>query len=594
MFRFFTLLQKPTASDAPLASERLRAYTSEYLLMKTMSIALLVVLAACPAFAGDLAKPTTPNPGLHYYYPVPRVAEPKVHDFDVVIYGASPAAVSAACQAKKMGKSVGVFVFRRHVGGMSSSGLSDVDFGKKEAIGGLARKVFLEFWQNRVQSPANAETLFLTMLAEREIPVFFEHRLATVEREGTRITKVTFENGNAARGRIFMDTTYEGDLMARAGCGHVAGRESSAEYGEKLNGIQIGARQSPHNFQWMVDPYREPGNPASGLIEGVSAEACTTADHGKADKRYQAFCFRMYATAKDPIPWPRPDDYRPERYELLKRYVQAAPNSEWWNLIYSRGPLKLNEGDCNNAGPVSIDFVGGNSGWAEGTYEDRETIYQAHVNYQKGYMYFLANDESIPEELRSRVRKFGLSSKEFPETGGWSHELYVREGRRLRGDYVLTEHDCLGKTIVEDSVGLGSFIMDSHVVRRIIYKTAKDAHITHLRTSVPDEINAAQREWTGDMVGVEGQFDYAVPRPYRISYRCIRPRRADCENLFVPTVISATHPAYGSSRMEPVFMILGQSAGAAAAIAIDEKIPVQDVDYARLREVLLAEGQLLD
>ena len=557
--------------------------------MKPIHVALLVALAAYPAFGGEVAKPNTPNPGLRYYYPVPRAADPKTHDFDVVIYGASPAAVSAACQARKMGKSAGVFVFRRHVGGMSSSGLSDVDFGKKEAIGGLAKKVYLEFWKNRVQSPAEAEQMFLAMLADLDIPVFFEHRLDKVEKEGTRITKVSFENGNAARGKIFMDTTYEGDLMARAGCTHVAGRESHAAYGEKLAGIQIGARQSPHNFQWMVDPYKEPGNPASGLIDGVSGEVFTTADHGKADKRYQAFCFRMYATPKDPIPWPKPDDYRPERYELLKRYIQAAPSPEWWNLIYSRGPLKLNHGDCNNAGPVSLDYVGGNSGWAEGTYEEREKIYQDHVNYQQGYMYFLANDPSIPEKLRSRVRMFGLSKNEFPETGGWSHELYVREGRRLRGDYVLTEHDCLGKTTVEDSVGLGSFIMDSHVVQRIIYKAAKDAHIR-----ISDEATAAQRTWAGDMVGVEGQFDYAVPRPYRISYRCIRPKRADCENLFVPTVISATHPAYGSSRMEPVFTILGQSAGAAAALAIDGQIAVQDVDYARLREVLLAEGQLLD
>jgi len=216
------------------------------------------------------------------------------------------------------------------------------------------------------------------------------------------------------------------------------------------------------------------------------------------------------------------------------------------------------------------------------------------VNYQQGYLYFLANDPSIPEELRARVAKFGLPKKEFPETAGWPHELYVREGRRLRGDYVVTEHDCLGKTKVEDSVGLGSFIMDSHVVRRIIYKTAKDAHITHLRTSKPEEITAAQRDWQGDMVGLEGQFDYAVPKPYRISYRAIRPKKSECVNLLVPTVISSTHPAFGSSRMEPVFMILGQSAGAAAALAIDGSLAVQDVDYAKLREILLKEGQKLD
>ena len=557
---------------------------------------LLLLATACAgaAPAKELPRPTTPSPGLRYYYPVPKAAEPQTYDFDVVIYGASPAAVSAACQAKKMGRSAAIFVFRRHVGGMSSSGLSDVDYGKKEAIGGMAKKVFLDFFKKQVQSPAEVETLFLTMLADLDIPVFFEHRLERVERDGARITKVVFENGHAARGKVFMDTTYEGDLLARAGVAHVAGREAGAEFGEKLNGVQIGARSAPHNFQWRVDPYVVPGDSGSGVIEGVDGTPYAAEDHGKPDKRYQPFCFRVFATQKDPLPWPKPAQYRTERYELLKRYVNAAPDSTWWNLVYSRGPLKLNEGDCNSAGPVSLDYVGGSLGWAEGSYAERERIFQDHVNYQQGYLYFLANDPSIPAELRDRVRRFGLPKKEFPETAGWPHELYVREGRRLRGDYVLTEHDCLGKTSVEDSVGLGSFIMDSHVVRRIIYKTAKDAHITHLRTSKPEEITAAQREWQGDMVGVEGQFDYAVPKPYRISYRAIRPKKADCVNLLVPTVISSTHPAFGSSRMEPVFMILGQSAGAAAALALDGGLAVQDVDYAQLRAILLKEGQLLD
>lgn len=432
------------------------------------------------------------------------------------------------------------------------------------------------------------------MLTEAGVPVFFEHRLDRVERDGLRISKVVFENGDSARGKVFIDTTYEGDLMARAGVTHVAGREANAEFGEKLNGIQIGARASPHNFQWRVDPYVVPGDPSSGVIEGVDGRVWSPSDHGKSDKLFQPFCFRVFATRKDPMPWPKPEGYRRERYELLRRYVNAAPSPEWWNLVYSRGPLKLNEGDCNAAGPVSLDYVGGSTGWTEGSYEDRERIFQDHVVYQQGYLYCLANDPGIPAELRARVSQFGLPKNEFPETAGWPHELYVREGRRLRGDYVLTEHDCLGKTTVEDSVGLGSFIMDSHVVRRIIYKTDKDAHITHLRTSKPEEITEAQRNWKGDMVGVEGQFDYAVPKPYRISYRALRPKRDDCTNLLVPTVISSTHPAFGSSRMEPVFMILGQSAGAAAALAVESSIPVQDVDYPRLREILLKEGQLLD
>jgi hypothetical protein len=562
-------------------------------MIKSISLLLLAALST-NAIAKELPKPSNPNPGLRYYYPVPKEAAPKTFEFDVVIYGASPAAVSAACQAKKMGKSVGVFVFRRHVGGMSSSGLSDVDYGKKEAIGGMAKTVFLDFFKKQVQSPAEAETLFLTMLADLDIPVFFEHRLERVERDGDRIAKLVFENGNAARGKVFMDTTYEGDLMARAGVALVAGREPAAEFGEKLNGIQIGAASSPHNFQWKVDPYVVPGDPKSGVIEGVDATPYAADDHGKPDKRYQPFCFRVFATKKDPLPWPKPEGYRPERYELLKRYVNAAPDSKWWNLVYSRGPFKLNEGDCNSAGPVSLDYVDGSRNWVEASYAERERIFQDHVNYQQGYLWFLANDPSIPEELRRRVSQFGLTKGEFSETAGWPHELYVREGRRLRGDYVLTEHDCLGKTKVEDSVGLGSFIMDSHVVRRIIYKTAKEGRITHLRTSKPEEITEAQRDWKGDMVGVEGQFDYAVPKPYRISYRCLRPKKSDCVNLLVPTVISSTHPAFGSMRMEPVFMILGQSAGAAAALAIDNGLAVQDVDYAKLRAILLKEGQLLD
>jgi len=328
----------------------------------TKSLSLILLAFSTCLVAKELPQPTTPNPGLKYYYPVPKIAEPKAYDFDVVIYGASPAAVSAACQAKKMGKTAAIFVFRRHVGGMSSSGLSDVDYGKKESIGGMAKTVFLDFFKKQVQSPAEVETLFLTMLTELDVPVFFEHRLAQVEKQGDRLTKLVFENGNSARGKVFLDTTYEGDLMARTGVSQVAGREANADFGEKLNGIQIGARSAPHNFQWRVDPYVVPGDPRSGVIEGVDGTPYAAEDHGKADKRYQPFCFRVFATQKDPLPWPKPADYRAARYELLKRYVNAAPDSTWWNLIYSRGPLKLNEGDCNSAGPVSLDYVGGSFG----------------------------------------------------------------------------------------------------------------------------------------------------------------------------------------------------------------------------------------
>ena len=271
--------------------------------------------------------------------------------------------------------------------------------------------------------------------------------------------------------------------------------------------------------------------------------------------------------AKNRVAWYKPENYRPERYELLRRYVNGAASPDFWDLRYRHGPVKLNLGDCNNAGPISIDHVGANYGWAEGSYEEREKIFQDHVNYQQGFMYFLANDPSIPQALRNRINEFGLASDEFTETKNWPHELYVREARRLLSDYVMTQAHCDGKEIVKDSVGLASYQMDSHHVERVVKNGS---------------------------VAVEGGFEKRVVRPFPISFKSITPKRTECTNLLVPVALSSSHVAFGSIRMEPVFMILGQSAATAASMAIDANSAIQDVDYPTLRAKLLECGQILD
>ena len=527
-----------------------------------ISIIAAAALAAGAAFG--LPKPSSPNPGLRYYYPVPKAELPIEAEYDVVVYGGTPGGVGAAVQAKRMGKSAALYVFRRHVGGLTSAGLTETDIGKRNAIGGLPLELYAKIGKWSHFRPSQAETAFLEMLEEAGVPVYFEHRLDKVEKRGARITKITFENGNSARGKMFVDATYEGDLMAKAGVSYMVGREDNARFGEKYNGVYFSNHS--HLPRFPVDPYKVEGDPSSGLLEGVSGASAGAI--GKGDKKLQSYCFRMWATrAGDKVPWPKPDNYRPERYELLKRYVNSAPSPDFWDLRYRHGPVKINEGDCNNAGPISIDHVGANYGWAEGSYEEREKIFQDHVNYQQGFMYFLSNDESVPASLRERVAAYGLEANEFPETGHWPHELYVREGRRMLSDYVMTQANCELKRTAEDSVGLGSYQMDSHHVERVV----RDGKMA-----------------------AEGGFEKRVRRPYPVSYKSIVPKKSECENLFVPVALSASHVAFGSIRMEPVFMILGQSAATAASIAIDDACAVQDVDYPKLRRRLLADKQILD
>jgi hypothetical protein len=504
--------------------------------------------------ASALAAPDTPNPGLKYYYPVPAANPAQVIEADVCVYGGTPGGVSAAVQSARMGKKAVRVVMRRHVGGMTSGGLTATDIGNRKAIGGFANEVYAKIGRTSGFKPSQAEEAFLGLLKDAGVTIYYEHRLKDVVKEGNRIVSISLENGNTVKAKMFIDSTYEGDLFAKAGVSYHVGRESNATYGETINGVQF---RNSHNFTVKVDPYRTPGDPASGLLPGISGE-----DPGKAgegDKKVQAYNFRFWlSNTENRIPFPKPEGYDRNRYLLLERYLKASPNPPI--------PFQIHPGDCNNTGGFSTDHIGANYQWPEADYATREKIFQDHVNYQQGLAWFSANDPEVPQSVRDRVSAFGLAAGEFPETGGWPHELYVREGRRMISDYVMTEHECRSVKIAEDPIGLAAYTMDSHNCQRVV-------------------INGAVRN--------EGDVQTGVKRPYSISYRSIVPKEKECANLLVSVCLSSSHIAYGSIRMEPVFMILGQSAATAASLAIDAKVPVQKVDYAKLRERLLADKQII-
>ncbi|GMV38271.1 MAG: hypothetical protein AMXMBFR61_27790 [Fimbriimonadales bacterium] len=524
--------------------------------------------AALGRVLGQRKETVAPMNYLRYYYPVPRKDPAPTVEADVCIYGATPAGIAAAIQASRMGKSAVIAEFGRHVGGMTASGLGATDTGNKQAIGGIAREFYRRLGAYyRIEGeawtfePKVAELTFLRMLSIAGVEVRFEQRLAEVEMQGGRIVRLEMEDGTTYRAAMFVDATYEGDLMAKAGVSYTVGRESNEQYGETLNGVQFG--RPYHRFVRPVDPYVREGDPSSGLLWGVSAEH--PGYHGEGDHRVQAYCFRMCLTRnpENRIPFARPEDYDARRYELLARYLAEGPQ----DVLYFSSGMPNDKTDVNNNGAFSTDNIGRNYEWPDGDYQTRERIFQDHVTYQKGLMWFLVSDPRVPESIRRRVSEWGLPKDEFEETGGWPHQLYIREGRRMVSDYVMTEHDCLSARVAPDSVGLASYTMDSHNCQRYV------------------DNGAAQNE---------GDVQVRVPRPYPVSFRSIVPRRGDCENLLVPVCLSASHIAFGSIRMEPVYLVLGQSAGAAACLALDDGTSVQGVRYDALRALLLDAGQVLD
>jgi len=526
---------------------------------------------------------------------VPSCAAPGSPDntvYDVVVYGGTSSGVMAAVQVARMGKQVVLIEPGRHLGGLSAGGLGATDIGNKSAIGGLARtfynRIFLHYskddawifeepgdypsadqWINEQTwwkfEPHVAEKVFNDLIREAGVQVVMGERLDLengIEKEEARISSITMESGSTFQGQIFIDATYEGDLMAMAGVSYAVGRESNELYNETLNGVQT-RRAVYHQFTRPIDPFTTPGDPASGLLPGVHGEH--PGEEGRGDCRVQAYNFRMCLTdvPKNRVPFPRPAKYDPSRYELLLRHLHAG----WDNVFGNHQRMPNRKTDTNNKGAFSTDNIGMNYDYPNGDYAVRERIIKEHETYQKGLMWFLANDPRVPEKVRGKVASWGLAKDEFVDNGHWPHQLYIREARRMKSDYMMTEHNCRGTRLAEDPVGLGAYGMDSHNTQRYVDKEG------HARN--------------------EGDIQIHGFMPYPISFRSIVPKQGECENLLVPVCVSSTHIAFGSIRMEPVFMVLGQSAGTAAVQAIEENRSVQGIDYSRLRERLLQGEQVL-
>ncbi|CAN5822247.1 hypothetical protein BH09VER1_BH09VER1_47260 [soil metagenome] len=502
-----------------------------------------------------------------YYYPLNTPHDPIEVEAEVCIYGATSPGIAAAVQLAQKGHRVVVADFGRRVGGLTAGGLGATDIGNKDAIGGFSRHFYgllgrhygkKESW---TFEPGVAEQTFLSLLSDHEIPVYFERRLHAVCKDRARIEKLIFENGDVFHAKLFIDATYEGDLLARASVSFHVGRESNETYDEAYNGVCFG--HPNHNFKLAVDPYIEEGQPNSGLLPGISPEP--VAAQGSRDHMVQAYNFRACLTnvAANRIAFPQPANYDPQRYTLLARYLRAGI----WDVMNLSTPMPNGKTDTNNFGAFGTDNIGANHAYPNGDYALRERIFQDHVTYQQGLFWFLANDTRVPLAVRAEMQEWGLPRDEYPETGHWSPQLYVREARRMVSDFVMTEHHCVARFPVEDPVALAAYTMDSHNCQRIV---------------------------RGGRVMNEGNVEIHGFPPYGISYRSIMPRAVECSNLLVPVCLSASHIAYGSIRMEPVFMVLGQSAALAATIALENNCPVQRVDYSALRSLLLSEGQLLE
>jgi hypothetical protein len=501
-----------------------------------------------------------------YFHPdFARLGPAGIIAADLCVYGASPGGIIAAIQAARLNRSVILLEPGPRIGGMTTSGLGFTDIGNKAAIGGLAREFYQRIGRHYGEKeawtfePHVAERVFREWLTEAGVPVHCRQFIAGVEREGTRLTALRTLGGLMVRARMFIDAGYEGDLLGLAGCTQVIGREANNVYGETLNGAQV---HETHQFEAPVDPFAIPGARDSGLLPGIEPGEPVV---GAGDHRIQAYCFRMCLTDEpgNRLPFPRPRDYDPRWYVLLERYLAAG-----WRDVFSKfDRLRVRtKTDTNNHGAVSTDFIGQNHAWPAADYVARERIFQAHVTYQQGLHWFLANSSAVPSDLREQYAQWGLCRDEFTDTGGWPTQLYVREARRLVGAYVMTEHECRGARTVTDSVGLAAYTMDSHNCRRFV-------QAGHVRN--------------------EGDVQVHGFPPYPISYRSLIPRRGECENLLTSVCLSASHIAYGSIRMEPVFMILGQSAALAADLALAARSSVQAVPYPDLQTALLREKQIL-
>jgi hypothetical protein len=523
--------------------------------------------------------------------------ESETYEQDIVVYGGTSAAVTAAVQAGRRGSSVVIVSPKKRVGGMTVGGLGWSDLGDKRIIGGICREFYHRIWTHyqeddaweygsiddfaggyRVDDeaelmslfePSVAEAIYQEMVSEEDIPVHRDRWLDRdegVEMDGNRIVSITTLDGTTYRGDVFLDATYEGDLLAAAGVDYTVGREGTDVYGEKWAGVHKDEFDHQHNFQVLdepVDPYVDPGNPDSGLLPRISDER--PGPHGSGDQKVQAYCFRMCLTdvEENRVPFPKPEGYDPGQYELLLRIYDTG----WRQTFAKFDDIPNRKTDTNNHGPFSTDNIGFNWEYPEASYERREEIVDEHERYQKGLMYFIANDDRVPDEVQSEMQEWGLAKDEFVDNDHWPDWLYIREARRMVGEYVMTEHNLMGDQAVPKPVGMGAYTMDSHNVQRYVREDGT----------------------------VENEGDIGVSvSPYQISYESLTPKADQCENLLVPVAVSSSHIAFGSIRMEPVFMILGQSAAMAALLAVERGDAVQDISYDKLRVLLESEDQVLD
>lgn len=545
------------------------------------------------------------------------LANGQTNKYDIVIYGGTSAGVVAAVQGSRMGKSVVLIEPTNRLGGLTTGGLGQTDIGNKQAIGGISREFYGNIkkyydnpknwkWERRSEymeggkarmeegemtmwtfEPSAALAVYKSMMAKEKIKIVYNERLnreTGVKKVNGKIETITMESGKTFKGKVFLDTTYEGDLLAAAGVSYAVGRESNGEYGETLNGVQANSINTSltglvslnaynHNFVPGVDPYVIKGDPTSGLLPNVNKKPGL---EGEGDKKIQAYCFRMCLTdhPENRIPFQKPANYDEVNYELLFRNYEArkGPVREMYSygsslLPWINSSMPNRKTDTNNKFGFSTDYIGRNYDYPEASYVERERIIEDHRNYQMGLMWTLANHPRIPAEVREEASRWGTTKDEFERADGWQQQLYVREARRMTSDYVMTQHNCEALTVAEDGIGLAAYGMDSHNVQRYV-----DAN---------------------GYVQNEGNVEAHGFKPYPISYRSLVPKREECNNLIVPVCVSSTHIAFGSIRMEPVFMVLGQSAATAAAMAIDMNTHVQNVPYPSLKEQLLKDGQRL-
>ncbi len=504
-------------------------------------------------------------------------ASAATHNFDVVVYGGTAGGVIAAVAAAREGLQTALLEPTTHVGGMVSGGLGYTDVGKKEVIGGYAYEFYYRVGQHYgmtgygnevswLHEPHVAEDALRQMLTGAGVTLIEHARLQErngVTKQRARITEIRMDNGDSYTAQVFIDSSYEGDLMAQSGVNWTYGRESAEQYGESLAGV----RDKTPFHQFLIDVTAKDAQ--GKLLPEISAAVPPTP--GSSDRAVQAYNFRMcFAAAPDRVPFAKPASYDPHRYELLARFIEARTKSESKppaiGTLMKIDHLPNGTTDINNNGAFSTDYIGGSWNYPNASYAEREEIWQAHKNYQAGLFYFLANDPSVPAPVRNEMKTWGLCPNEFTDTEHWPRQLYIREDRRMVGEYVMIQQDLQTNLTKPDPIGMGSYNSDSHNVERIV---------------------------SDGFVRNEGDMQVAV-KPYQIPYRVMLPKRAEAENLLVPVAFSASHVAYSSVRMEPQYMILGQAAGVAAKMAITARTSVQSIDTTELTAKLRAQGAVME